>query len=682
MSFYQSNISSGNYVTSLTGVEGIASHYNTLTSQGELYYSSDSGATWVLTKNISASDPGFIISLSATGTTGLLNGIAAGFDANNYPIVYYTIDSGKNWNSSTSGLPGLSTTKINNIFVSVSELKGVIAVETEDSNVLLYYSIDGGNNWSQSINDTAIPTPFIENGSIQNAAICLDGIIVRYIFTLINSSGDLDIYTSINGGANISNVLTLTNFNTYSTALSISGSIALLGGDSGVYISNDGGLNWLISINNTENTLFKSVSIDVAVGMVAALNTENLTCSIYNTTNSGVSWNTQVLSITDVRDIVQIKVSGTIGYLALKTTLSSINLLYKTIDSGANWKFNNNLNIVNINDISLSGNNSIIGTSSGIYYNICASSYCYNYTYNKNGQFIFQRGIAIYLNYNNVIRYQYNRYVPNYFRKYYEECGFNNYEEALMNTNLPLSPLSICLRKQLRWSPINLYSLEEIFIRIVPSINDSPELTIYKDNIRNEFFAFALNIEKSYLYFNIGRETCNNNLIPWNAVFNVEPIQGQDFDKGTTFSYTYGKNVPLSQYDQYIIYNLSVNYFNIYFSNLNNRFRLNYYNIIRLALGLPIVGELTIVDFYNLIYFTYIFLNKLFTISQTLLLGKDPGIPKQFLDLYFPFHRQKYYYNLYLSWIVSRNKYLGFGGSVNTSNGSGTNIQVPGKFTN
>jgi photosystem II stability/assembly factor-like uncharacterized protein len=657
MSFSQSNISSGNFVTSLTGVEGIASHY------GELYYSSDSGATWILSKNADASDPGFIISLSSTGTTGSLNGIAAGYDENNYPIVYYTVDSGIIWNSSTSGLPGLSTTKINNIFVSVSGLKGVIAVETIESNVLLYYSIDGGNNWNQSINDSANPSPFLENATIQNTAISLN----RYIFTLINSSGDFNIYTSINSGANISKVLTLSNFNTYSTALSISGSIALLGGDSDVYISNDGGLNWSISINNIENTLFKSVSIDGAVGMVAALNTEISTCTIYYTINGGTSWNTSVLSITDVNDIVQIIVSGTIGYVALK------NLLYKTNDSGANWEFNNNLGIVNINDISLSNNNAILGTSSGIYYNICTSSFCYSY--------IFQRGTFIYLNYNNLTRYQYNKYVPNYFRKYYEECGFNNYEEALRNTDLPLSPLSICLRKQLRFGPINLYSLEEIFIRLVPSINDSPELTIYKDNIRNEFFAFALNIEKSYLYFNIGRETCNNNIIPWDATFTVEPAIGQDFDEGTTFTYTYGKNIPITQYDQYIIYNLSVNYFNINFRN-TNKYRLNYYNIIRLALGLPIVGELTIVNFYNLIYFAYIFLNKLFTISQTLLLGKDPGIPKQFLNLYFPFHRQKYYYNLYLSWIISRNKYLGFGDSVNTSNGSGTYTSVPGKFTN
>ena len=658
MSFSQSNISTGNYITNLTGVEGIASH------KGELYYTEDSGATWILTKSIDASDPGFIISLSTTGTTGSLNGLAAGYDVNNYPIVYYSTDSGKTWTSSTTGLPGLLTTEINNLFVSISGLKGVIAVETVTSNVLLYYSIDGGNNWSQS---TYLS---IENGSIQNAAISLN----RYIFTLINSSGELNIYTSTNGGANISNVLTLSNFNTYSSALSISGSIALLGGDNYVYISNDGGLNWSISINNIENTLFKSVSIDGVVAMAAALNTENSTCIIYYTINGGTSWNTSVLSITDVSDIVQIIVSETIGYLALK------NLLYKTIDSGANWKLNNNLEM--INNISLSSNNAILGTNSGIYYNICASSDCYNYTYNKNGQLIFQRGTLIFLDYNNVTRYQYYRYVPNYFRKYYEECGFNNYEEALMNTNLPLSPLSICLRKQLRFGPINLYSLEEIFIRIVPSINDSPEQTIYKDNIRNEFFAFALNIEKSYLYFNIGRDTCNNNIIPWDATFNVIPALGQNFDKGTTFSYVNGKTISMTQYDQYVIYNLSVNYFNINFRESNPRNRLNYYNIIRLALGLPIIGELTIVNFFDLIYFSFVFLSKLFSISTTLLLGKDPGIPKQFLDLFFPFKRQKYYYNLYLSWVQSRNRYLGFGDSINTSNGSGTYISVPGKFTN
>ena len=290
----------------------------------------------------------------------------------------------------------------------------------------------------------------------------------------------------------------------------------------------------------------------------------------------------------------------------------------------------------------------------------CTSTDCYNY----RGQRLQQ----IFLNYNNLNRYQYNRLVPDYLRRYYPECGFTNYRQALGGTTLPISD---CMRRQLRFGPIDLYSLEEIFIRIVPSINDSPADTIFKDNIRNELFAFALNIEKSYLYFNKGKDTCNNYFVPWDAVFNVETVDP------TTFSYTYGQNIPLTQYDQYIIYNLSINFFDSVFS-IRNTTRLNYYNILRLALGIPIVGQLTIVNFYSLIYFLFVFLNSLFTISQTLLQGKDPGIPKQFLDLFFPIERQKYYYNLYLTWIQSRNKYLGFGDRINISNGDGTYIRVPG----
>ena len=285
----------------------------------------------------------------------------------------------------------------------------------------------------------------------------------------------------------------------------------------------------------------------------------------------------------------------------------------------------------------------------------CTSTDCFSY---EN-----QRITSIFINYNNLTRYQYYRLVPDYLRRYYPECGFTNYREAINGTTLPIS---LCLRKQLRFGPIDLYSLEEIFIRLVPSINDNPVDTAFKDNLRNELFAFALNIEKSYLYFNKGKSTCNNYLVPWDAVYNVETVNP------TTVSYTYGQNIPLTQYDQYVIYNLSINFFS------RNTKSINYNNIIRLILGLPIIGNLTTVNFYTLIYFSFVFLNQLFTISQTLLLGKDPGIPKQFLDLFFPFERQKYYYNLYLTWLQSRNKYLGFGDRVNVSNGDGTYIRIPG----
>ena len=660
MSFSKSNLTSSNFITNLTGTNGIATTYDAGTSLSELYHTADSGGTWTLAQSVSASDPGFSIALSVTETSGSLTGIAAGYDINSYPIIYYTTDSGQTWSSSTSGLPGLSTTVISNIYASISGLNAVIAVEIATNDVLLFYSIDGGNNWTQSTINSAISLP---NSVIKNTAICLDGSTVRYILTLINSSGGFDIYTSINGGANIDNVLTLSNFDTYATDLSISGSIALLGGYRYLYSSIDGGLTWSISISDITNISFQSVSIDVSAdgtfGMAAALNTDNLTCHIYYTTDV-ITWKIKQISVTDVSSIIQIKASGTIGFIALKISLSSSNLVYITTDNGANWKLSSNLNNTNINNISLSNNNSILGTDSGIYYYICVSSDCYLY--------LNQRFTAIYINYNNVGRYEYNRYSPDYFRKYYPECGYKNYRDALRGN----TDISNCLRLQLTFGPIDLYSLEEIFILIVPSIDDSPELTLYKDNLRNEYFAFCLNIEKSYLYFNKGRKTCNNNFVPWESAFAI------NFD--TNFTIINSQSIPMTQYDQYIIYNLSMNYFNNFFSG-NNKNPFNYYNIIRLALGLPIVGSLTVVNFYNLVYLSFIFLTKLFTISQTLLQGKDPGIPKQFLDLFFPFERQKYYNNLYLSWIQSRNKYLGFGDRINVSNGSGTYIPVPGKFT-
>jgi photosystem II stability/assembly factor-like uncharacterized protein len=665
MSFSKSNLTSSDFITNLTVTNGIATNYDTVTSSSKLYYTTNSGGTWTLAQSVSTSELGFIISLSSIGTPGSLNGIAAGYNINNYPIIYYTTNSGKTWSSSTSVLPGLSTTEINNIYVSVSGLNGIIAVKIENNDTLLYYSIDGGNNWNQSTNDSEIPSPTlfnISNAILKNAAICLDGSTIRYILTLINSSGEFDIYTSINGGANISKVLTLSDFMSYSTSLSISGSIALLGGYNTIsnngylYSSIDGGLTWSISINNITNTSFWSVSIDGIVGMAAALNTDDLTCYIYYTTD-GTSWNTTQLSVTNVYSIVQIKVSGTIGFVALKTYLASLNSVYNTTDSGANWKLSINLYETNINDISVSNSNAIIGTGVGIYYNICSSTKCYNY---ENA-----RVTEIFINYANPIFYQYYRFVPDYFRKYYPECGFNSYREALVGTQ----EISNCLRKQLISSPIELFSLEELYIRLVPSIKDSPELVSYKDNIRNEFIAFCLNIEKSYLYFEKGKNTCNNNIVPWEAVFYMQIINGNNY------TFTYGNNIPIKQNDQYIIYNLSMNYY-----KFNDN--INYNNIIRKILNLPIIGEETVVNFYNLVYMSFIIMRQLFSISQTLLLGKDPGRPKQFIEYFFPFERQKYYYNYYLSWIQSRNRYLGFGDRINVSNGDGTYISIPGKFTN
>ena len=69
MSFLQSNLASSNFITNLTGTNGIATTYDAGTSLGELYYTIDSGITWTLSQSVSSSDPGFSIALSLTGTS-------------------------------------------------------------------------------------------------------------------------------------------------------------------------------------------------------------------------------------------------------------------------------------------------------------------------------------------------------------------------------------------------------------------------------------------------------------------------------------------------------------------------------------------------------------------------------------------------------------------------------------
>lgn len=294
---------------------------------------------------------------------------------------------------------------------------------------------------------------------------------------------------------------------------------------------------------------------------------------------------------------------------------------------------------------------------------------CLNYGGYDSNVILFD---DITINYSEIDRYQYYRIVPNYFRYFVPngQTPFNeNYEYEIEQNN----DEGRCLRAQLEFGPIRLWSLEEMFIKLVPSKSDLPLIQLEKDNIRNQWIAFCLNIEKTFLYFYKGKLTCNNNNVPWLAYFN---IQNQD-----TSNYTFlnASDVSFTNYDQTIMYKLSNSYFlNFLIGKKQNPF--NYYNILRKALSLPIVGEETEINFYELIYITYFLLQDLFTISQTLLLGKDPGLPKQFIELYFPPIRQRYYYNFYLSMIETRNRNFGFGDRINTSNGSGTYIPVPGSI--
>ena len=267
------------------------------------------------------------------------------------------------------------------------------------------------------------------------------------------------------------------------------------------------------------------------------------------------------------------------------------------------------------------------------------------------------------VNYNTFNRYQFYRIVPDYFRYVPPDAQFINYRDEVLEGT---GSTAACLREQLVYGPIRLWSLEEMFIKLVPSINDDEVTLNYKDNIRNEFMAFCLNIEKTYIFYNKGRKTCNNTYVPWEAIYNLNKLF-ENPSIGVNFAPLYASSVPLTQLDQTIIYKLAINYF--------KDTKINYGNIVKKAFGIPI--EETEINFYQMVYIIFVLLQDLFHISETLLLGKTSGLPQKFVDLYFPKNRQKYYFNLYFSWLQSRNGYFGFGNPINVSNGDGTYIRIP-----
>ena len=273
-------------------------------------------------------------------------------------------------------------------------------------------------------------------------------------------------------------------------------------------------------------------------------------------------------------------------------------------------------------------------------------------------------------NYNSSQRYNYARYIPYYMRYVDPASGYNSYIDALTSG----TDYGLCLRHQLVNGNIQMFGLEEIFVLLVPNITIKDPILIKEiDNRRNEFISFCLNIEKSYLFYNEGKKTCNNIKVAWG---DKTPFELNSFFLyPSNPSIVYASYVPLFQLDQYNIYSLSVNYFE-YFNNSNGK--INFETILKIVYGLPYTqNDLTPVNFFQMINYTYILLSDLFGFSKKLLNGLETGLPKLFIETFFTRSRQLYYYNLYITWIQSRIQYDGFGSRINSSNGDGTFIQTP-----
>lgn len=279
-------------------------------------------------------------------------------------------------------------------------------------------------------------------------------------------------------------------------------------------------------------------------------------------------------------------------------------------------------------------------------------------------------GSAISIDYNLSQYINYRKYVPYYMRFVNPYYNFVDYNVAI-NSN---TKYGCCLRQQVNSSiNLELLNLDELFNVFVPSILITNPLQIkYKDTIRNQFLSFCLNIEKTYLFYNEGIKTCNNLLVPW---ANLTPFCLNFYQTTENIcqnSIVYANQFLLKQLDQYNIYTLSVNYFQIF----NDTPNVNYENILKIAYNKPNVRTNTNTNFFQIINYTYSLMSFLYGTSRKLLLGLETGLSKLFVETFFPRKRQLYYYNLYNSWIISRIKYKNFDSLINSSNGDGTFIQT------
>jgi hypothetical protein len=273
---------------------------------------------------------------------------------------------------------------------------------------------------------------------------------------------------------------------------------------------------------------------------------------------------------------------------------------------------------------------------------------------------------------NNRAQYiNYRKYIPYYMRFVDPYYGFVDYNVAINSK----TQYGCCLRQQVDGSTnLELLNLEEIFNVFVPSILITNPLEIkYKDTIRNQFISFCLNIEKTYLFYNEGKLTCNNLLVPW---ANISPF-GLDILNFKIpicdFSIIYTDQFLLDPLDQYNIYTLSVNYFQIFNNNMSS---INYETILKIAYNQPYIRTNTDTNFFQIINYTYTLMSFLYGTSRKLLLGLETGLSKLFIETFFPRDRQLYYYYLYNSWIISRIQYKGFGDRINTSNGDDSFVQT------
>lgn len=246
MTWYSSNITSGNYTIALSGSDALACNFTT----ADVYYSSNAGQFW--TKSFTAP-----VNLS----TFVMDGPkAVGVRINSAPpLVYYTTTGGVSFNET-------ETIFASGINRSIA-MSGNNAILGRDDG--LYYSTNVGQTWSVS----------------NRSAGAFGTVAMANSLNAIAGSTTIGIWYTTNGGATwTQSSQTTGNYQ----MLAISGTNAIATRtNGGIYYSTNSGVSWTQS-NLTTGT-FDQLAIN-STGRAIATSRTSTNIGVYYSNNGGQTW--------------------------------------------------------------------------------------------------------------------------------------------------------------------------------------------------------------------------------------------------------------------------------------------------------------------------------------------------------------------------------------------------------
>ncbi len=207
----------------------------------------------------------------------------------------------------------------------------------------VWKTTDGGVHW----------TVLTDNlGSISSGAIEIDPVnpnILYYGTGELNYSADSQygdgIYKSTDAGSSWTKIATAATIGSYISKLIVHPSttnIVLCSSRNGIFRSTDAGLSWSLKLSNN----ISSMEIDPSNPLIlyAATGSGASPSNVYKSTDNGLTWAVINNGIPTTVGRIQLAVASAIPshiYASVANTSGTLNGLYRTTNSGANWTLMN-----------------------------------------------------------------------------------------------------------------------------------------------------------------------------------------------------------------------------------------------------------------------------------------------------------------------------------------------------